>query len=42
MAVDLYNYEMRGERNERCQNLWLFPSMQCNSDVENRGKVGMH
>ena len=26
---------------ERCQNFWLFPSMQCGRDVENRGKASM-
>ena len=35
-------YEMCGERSECCQKLWLFPSMQCGGDVENRGKVSMH
>ena len=40
--IYLYKYEICGERNERCQKLWLFPSMQCGGDVENRGKVSMH
>ena len=42
VAVDLNKYEICGERNERCKNFWLFPSMQCSRDVENPGKVSMH
>ena len=30
-----------GGRNA-AQKFWLFPSMQCSGDVENRGKAGMH
>jgi len=42
LCLNMYKYEICGERNERCQKLWLFPSMQCTGDVENLGKVSMH
>ena len=36
------NVKCVGGRNKRCQKFWLFPSMQCSRDVENRRKVSMH
>ena len=35
------NMKCVGGRNKCCQKLWIFSSMQCDGDVENRNKVSM-
>ena len=36
------NMKYVGKGTSAANKFWLFPSMQCSRDVENRGKVSMH